>query len=396
MNHLHGETSPYLLQHADNPVDWYPWSEEAFARAKRENKPVFLSIGYSTCHCATSWPARASRMRKPPACSTLILSPSRWIGEERPDIDSVYMAVCQAFTGSGGWPTSLFLTPDQKPFFAGTYFPPRARHGLIGFRDLLRTIARQWADNRPALLHSAEDALAQLSSAMPPAGEAAPHSDLPERAVGWFSAAYDEEYGGFGDAPKFPTPHNLLFLLAYSKLKAHDRTLRMAETTLTQMRRGGIFDQIGYGFSRYSTDRYFLAPHFEKMLYDNALLILAYAAAYAATGSAAHLDTAEKTADYVLREMTSPAGRVLRGSGRRQRRRGGAVLPVPLRRTSHLAGRRKRAGVQRVLRHHAAGELRRGQHPQPPAPDRPRRRFRRRAAGRAHLPPGAGLPSFGR
>lgn len=308
MNHLHGETSPYLLQHADNPVDWYPWSEEAFARAKRENKPVFLSIGYSTCHWCHVMARESFEDEETARLLNAHFIAVKVDREERPDIDSVYMAVCQAFTGSGGWPTSLFLTPDQKPFFAGTYFPPQARHGLIGFRDLLRTIARQWADNRPALLHSAEEALAQLSSAMPPAGEAAPHSDLPERAVGWFSAAYDEEYGGFGDAPKFPTPHNLLFLLAYSKLKAHDRTLRMAETTLTQMRRGGIFDQIGYGFSRYSTDRYFLAPHFEKMLYDNALLILAYAAAYAATGSAAHLDTAEKTADYVLREMTSPAG----------------------------------------------------------------------------------------
>ena len=237
MNHLHGETSPYLLQHADNPVDWYPWSEEAFARAKRENKPVFLSIGYSTCHWCHVMARESFEDEETARLLNAHFIAVKVDREERPDIDSVYMAVCQAFTGSGGWPTSLFLTPDQKPFFAGTYFPPRARHGLIGFRDLLRTIARQWADNRPALLHSAEDALAQLSSAMPPAGEAAPHSDLPERAVGWFSAAYDEEYGGFGDAPKFPTPHNLLFLLAYSKLKAHDRTLRMAETTLTQMRR---------------------------------------------------------------------------------------------------------------------------------------------------------------
>lgn len=307
MNHLHGETSPYLLQHADNPVDWYPWSDEAFARARRENKPVFLSIGYSTCHWCHVMAHESFEDEETARLLNAHFIAVKVDREERPDIDSVYMTVCQAFTGSGGWPMSLFLTPEQKPFFAGTYFPPQSRYGLTGFRDLLRTIARQWADNRPALLRSAEEVLAHLRSAVPASGEAA-DSALPGKAVRWFSDAFDETYGGFGDAPKFPTPHNLLFLLAYGKLKAHDRALRMAETTLTQMRRGGIFDQIGYGFSRYSTDRRFLAPHFEKMLYDNALLILAYAAAYAATGSAAHLDTAEKTADYVLREMTSPAG----------------------------------------------------------------------------------------
>lgn len=160
MNHLHGETSPYLLLHADNPVDWYPWSEEAFARAKRENKPVFLSIGYSTCHWCHVMARESFEDEETARLLNAHFIAVKVDREERPDIDSVYMAVCQAFTGSGGWPTSLFLTPDQKPFFAGTYFPPRARHGLIGFRDLLRTIARQWADNRPALLRSAEEALA--------------------------------------------------------------------------------------------------------------------------------------------------------------------------------------------------------------------------------------------
>lgn len=226
--------------------------------------------------------------------------------EERPDIDSVYMTVCQAFTGSGGWPTSIFLTPNQKPFFAGTYFPVVSRYGMIGFRDLLRAIAARWEEDRAELLRSSDDIIRRLKhTAAKAQGDS---RTLPDDAFRLFSDSFDEKNGGFGSAPKFPAPHNLLFLLAYSQMENSRRALSMVETTLIQMRKGGIFDQIGFGFSRYSTDRFFLAPHFEKMLYDNALLMLAYTAAYAVTRKAVFLDTAEKTAAYILREMTSPEG----------------------------------------------------------------------------------------
>ena len=226
--------------------------------------------------------------------------------EERPDIDSVYMTVCQAFTGSGGWPTSIFLTPEQKPFFAGTYFPVASQYGMIGFRDLLQAIAAKWKEDRSELLHSGDEIIRHLKhTATKAKGD---FRTLPDDAFKFFSDSFDEKNGGFGSAPKFPAPHNLLYLLAYSQMERNSRALDMAETTLIQMRKGGIFDQIGFGFSRYSTDRFFLAPHFEKMLYDNALLMLAYTTAYAVTHKAVFLDTAEKTAAYILREMTSPEG----------------------------------------------------------------------------------------
>ena len=305
-NHLIHETSPYLLQHAANPVDWYPWGEEAFSRARREQKPVFLSIGYSTCHWCHVMAHESFEDEETARLLNENFISIKVDREERPDIDSVYMAVCQTFTGSGGWPTSIFMTPEQKPFFAGTYFPVQSQYGMIGFRDLLRAISHKWQNNRSELLESAEKMIDLLKNLVTKAGPINPA--LPETAVQQFRDSYDRQYGGFGSAPKFPTPHNLLFLLAYSQFREDPQALAMASTTLTQMRKGGIFDHIGYGFSRYSTDRYFLAPHFEKMLYDNALLILAYTAAYAVTKEVQHLETAEKTAAYILREMVSPEG----------------------------------------------------------------------------------------
>lgn len=301
-NHLSGAISPYLLQHAENPVDWYPWGEEAFERARREDKPVFLSIGYSTCHWCHVMARESFEDERIAALLNARFIAVKVDREERPDVDSVYMAVCQAFTGSGGWPTSIFLTPEQKPFFAGTYFPNRSRYGRIGFQELLAVIANKWEENREELLRSADDIVGQLQRQGAEAGEINPL--LTERAFQQFSRIFDKEYGGFGDAPKFPSPHNLLFLLVYARMRENPDALKMAETTLVQMRKGGIFDHIGYGFSRYSTDRYFLAPHFEKMLYDNALLLLAYGAAYAITKKPLYRDTAEKTASYILREMT--------------------------------------------------------------------------------------------
>ncbi len=306
MNRLQHETSPYLLQHKDNPVDWYPWGQEAFQRAKAEDKPIFLSIGYSTCHWCH---VLAHESFEDPEIAALL---NRYFisikvdKEERPDIDSVYMAVCQAFTGSGGWPTSIFMTAEQKPFFAGTYFPKTSRGGMVGMRELLLEIHEAWQHDRRALLQQSETILAHLhgTAAIPQDADIA----LVQQAVESYQRIYDPKYGGFGRAPKFPTPHNLMFLLSYYERNRDEACLRMAEHTLLQMYRGGLFDHIGFGFCRYSTDKKFLVPHFEKMLYDNALLILAYCKAYAVTGTALYLQIAEKTAEYILREMTSEEG----------------------------------------------------------------------------------------
>ena len=305
-NHLQNETSPYLLEHAGNPVDWYPWGEEAFRRAREEDKPVFLSIGYSTCHWCH---VMARESFEDPETAALI---NRYFvavkvdREERPDIDSIYMAVCQAFTGSGGWPTSIFMTAEQEPFFAGTYFPRTSRGGMPGLREVLTLIHGQWEQNRPALLGQAKEMVAQLRRQ--DTAEEASGEELPERAAALYKRAYDPENGGFGMAPKFPSPHNLLFLLAYYERRGDTACLEMAEHTLTQMYRGGLFDHIGFGFCRYSTDARFLAPHFEKMLYDNALLILAFCRACEITNRELYRLAAKRTADFVLREMTSPAG----------------------------------------------------------------------------------------
>lgn len=310
-NRLKDQSSPYLLQHAENPVDWYPWGEEAFEKAEREDKPVFLSVGYSTCHWCHVMAHESFEDEETAALLNRYFVCVKVDREERPDIDSVYMTVCQALTGGGGWPMSIFMTAQQKPFYAGTYFPPDSHSGMIGFRDLLRAIAEQWQTNKTALIESAEQILSHVG-----AEDATKSSlidrELLKRAASLFSQSFDSRYGGFGTAPKFPTPHNLLFLLLYSTTEADKEEASFSRSavhkTLEQMRRGGIFDQIGFGFSRYSTDNYFLAPHFEKMLYDNALLILAYASMFKVSGEPFFLDTAEKTADYVFREMTGEAG----------------------------------------------------------------------------------------
>lgn len=306
-NQLKKSTSPYLLQHAENPVNWYMWSDEAFETAKKENKPIFLSIGYSTCHWCHVMAHESFEDEKTAEILNKHFISIKVDREERPDIDSVYMAVCQAFTGSGGWPMSIFMTWDKKPFFAGTYFPVQSRYGLPGFADLLNAIAEQWECNRAGLLKSAEDIISHLkkSESSSTSGKS---ENLIDNAVEQFKCSFDSIHGGFGRAPKFPMPHNLLFLMLYASQNPNSDTMQMVEKTLLQMRKGGIFDHIGGGFSRYSTDKYFLAPHFEKMLYDNALLIMAYSAAYSMTKNPVYLDTAKKTADYILREMTTKNG----------------------------------------------------------------------------------------
>lgn len=305
-NRLIDESSPYLQQHAYNPVNWYPWGEEAFLKAKAEDKPVFLSIGYSTCH----WCHVMARESFEDENVARLLN-ERFVSikvdrEERPDVDSIYMLVCQAFTGSGGWPASIFLTPERKPFFAGTYFPKTSKYGTVGFIDLLRALSERWKTDRTALMDSAGQIVAHLSGIKQARGEA--DETLIEAALTLFSESFDAEYGGFGAAPKFPAPHQLLFLMNYFERSGDQKALSMAETTLTQMYFGGLYDHIGYGFCRYSTDRRFLVPHFEKMLYDNALLIMAYAKAYSITKKPLYRKVAENTAAYVLREMTGPDG----------------------------------------------------------------------------------------
>lgn len=305
-NHLKHQTSPYLLQHADNPVDWYPWGEEAFEKAKAEDKPVFLSIGYSTCHWCHVMAHESFEDAKVAELLNRYFVSIKVDKEERPDIDSIYMSVCQAFTGSGGWPTTIFMTPEQKPFFAGTYFPKSARYGQIGFTELLMAVHEQWRTNREELIKASDEIIAHLNSAE--AGNRREEKQLISLAVDIYKRIFDKKNGGFGRAPKFPTPHNFLFLLAYYERSHDEEVLHMVEHSLIQMYRGGIFDHIGGGFSRYSTDAYFLAPHFEKMLYDNALLLLAYSRVYEITKNPIYRVVAEKTADYVLREMTASEG----------------------------------------------------------------------------------------
>ena len=305
-NRLQYETSPYLMQHAQNPVDWYPWCEEAFRKAREEDKPVFLSIGYSTCH----WCHVMARESFEDAQIAKLLNQYfvsiKVDREERPDVDSIYMAVCQAFTGSGGWPTSIFMTPDQKPFFAGTYFPRHSRGQMIGFEALLQVIHDMWESDRAALIQRAEAIVRHLRQSEAASNE--PSENLIESAIALYSRAYDPVYGGFGLAPKFPTPHNLLFLLACYERRGDAECLKMARHTLEQIYRGGLYDHIGFGFCRYSTDEKFLVPHFEKMLYDNALMILAYVNAFSVMREPLYLEIAERTTAWVLREMTSPEG----------------------------------------------------------------------------------------
>lgn len=308
-NHLKNQTSPYLLQHADNPVDWYPWCEEAFAKAKAEDKPIFLSIGYSTCHWCHVMAHESFENETIAALLNANFISIKVDKEERPDIDSIYMSVCQTLTGSGGWPTTIFMTPDQKPFFAGTYFPPHARWGSIGFQDLLETISDKWKQEKTALVDSANQILKFIkrNDSFASTSEHTPEQIF-EHALRIYRQTFDVVNGGFGQAPKFPSPHNLLFLMQYYKITNQTSAMEMVDKTLLQMYRGGIFDHIGGGFSRYSTDNYFLAPHFEKMLYDNALLIMAYVKAYELSQNELYLDVAGRTATYVLNEMTAPDG----------------------------------------------------------------------------------------
>jgi hypothetical protein len=307
-NRLNREKSPYLLQHSHNPVDWFPWSDEAFKKAKSENKPVFLSIGYSTCHWCHVMEKESFENEEVAELMNNTFVSIKVDREERPDIDGVYMTVCQMFTGSGGWPLTIIMTPDKKPFFAGTYFPRLDSYGRSGMLTLIPRIKDLWLTKKNEVLQSAEEITKALQSSSTIVPGEEPGEELFHKAYEEFKERYDPEFGGFGNAPKFPTPHNLIFLLRYWKRYNDSAALEMVENTLTQMRRGGIYDQIGFGYHRYSTDREWLVPHFEKMIYDQALLVPLYLEAFLATENRFYLDIAEEILTYVMRDMTSQEG----------------------------------------------------------------------------------------
>ena len=311
-NRLIFEKSPYLLQHARNPVDWFPWGAEAFQLAKRLDKPVFLSVGYSTCHWCHVMEHESFQDEEVAALMNKYFVCIKVDREERPDIDNVYMTVTQAMTGSGGWPMTIVMTPEKRPFFAGTYYPKEGRYNRPGMMQLVPRLGEAWRTQREKVLESAEEiiaALKQYSGGSPgePMGEAVLHEAFRQQKY-----RYDRTHGGFGRSPtfrpKFPTPHNLSYLLRYWKRTGNQEALDMVEYTLTRMRIGGMWDHVGFGTHRYSTDQKWLLPHFEKMLYDQAMLSIANVEAYQATGKEKYARTAREIFTYVLRDMTSPEG----------------------------------------------------------------------------------------
>ena len=309
-NALINEASPYLQQHAHNPVHWYPWGEEAFAKAKKENKPIFLSIGYATCHWCHVMEKEDFEDEEVATAMNKTFISIKVDREERPDIDQVYMQVAQMMNGSGGWPLNILMTPDKKPFYAGTYIPKYSRNGRVGMLDLSAKVGQLWQQDREKLEQSAGKITELLATR---SGEQSTPSDmdvskLAKKAVDDLKQSFDTEHGGFGSAPKFPSPHKLLFLLRQAQKNQDDKSLLMVEETLDAMRAGGLFDQIGFGFHRYSTDTEWLLPHFEKMLYDQAMLMMAYTEAYQLTGHARHAKVVREIAEYVLRDMRDKTG----------------------------------------------------------------------------------------
>jgi uncharacterized protein YyaL (SSP411 family) len=308
-NRLARETSPYLLQHAHNPVDWYPWGEEAFARAKAEDKPILLSVGYSACHWCHVMERESFENADTAAVMNRHFVNVKVDREERPDVDHIYMQAVQTMTGQGGWPMTVFLTPDGTPFYGGTYFPPADRHGLPGFPRLLQALAEAWTNRRADVLDNGRQLAGSLGQESRLRAAGAPLGDeILFSAFQGVSAQFDEEHGGLGGAPKFPQPMIWEFVLRFARRSDNPYARRMVHTTLVKMARGGMYDQLGGGFARYSVDLLWLVPHFEKMLYDNAQLASLYLHAWRAFADPECRRIAEETLDYVLREMTDPSG----------------------------------------------------------------------------------------
>jgi uncharacterized protein len=305
-NRLINEKSPYLLQHAHNPVDWFPWCDEAFEKSKKENKPVFLSIGYSTCHWCHVMEKESFEDPEVAQLMNEAFVSIKVDREERSDLDHVYMTVCQMMTGSGGWPLTIVMTPEKRPFFAATYVPKGSRFGRTGMMELVPRIRDIWRTRQREVLESAEN----ITAAIQGIEREAPGEDLDRSVLDLaytdLAKRFDATYGGFSGAPKFPTPHNFFFMLRYWKRTGDSKALMMVEKTLQEMRHGGIYDQVGFGFHRYSTDREWLVPHFEKMLYDQAMLAMTYIDTFQATGKETYGSTAKEIFAYVLRDMRSP------------------------------------------------------------------------------------------
>ena len=308
VNRLAKESSPYLLQHKNNPVDWYPWGDEAFQKALELNKPIFLSIGYSTCHWCHVMEEESFEDEQVAQLLNDNFISIKVDREERPEIDHLYMTVCQAMTGKGGWPLTIIMTPDKYPFFAGTYFPKKGRMGRPGMIELLPAISDAWVNKKDELIQSANQIKKYLiDSNNKELGDQLNQSIL-TNTNSQFINRYDKTHGGFGTKPKFPSPHNLIYLLRYHNMSGDKTSLLMVEKTLQEMRLGGIFDHVGFGFHRYSTDTEWILPHFEKMLYDQAMLTLAYTEAYQITNNQLYKDTAEEILYYVQRNMTDKRG----------------------------------------------------------------------------------------
>ncbi|MBI6871471.1 thioredoxin domain-containing protein [Clostridium aciditolerans] len=309
-NILINEKSPYLLQHAHNPVNWYPWGEEAFSKAKAEDKPIFLSIGYSTCH----WCHVMERECFEDEDVAKVLNENfisiKVDREERSDIDSIYMTFCQAYTGSGGWPLTIIMTPEKKPFFAGTYFPKESKYGRPGLIELLDSIYDMWSKDKKRLINYSLEMIDQIKreTEIEIDENNKINESVIKETIESLKQFFDKRYGGFSRVPKFPTPHNMYFLLEYYIKTEDKKALNMVEETLKHMYKGGIFDHVGFGFSRYSTDEKWLVPHFEKMLYDNALLSLIYTKTYEITGKELYKRIAEKIYTYMINNMISPEG----------------------------------------------------------------------------------------
>ena len=307
-NRLINEKSPYLLQHAYNPVDWYSWGEEAFEKARNENKPIFLSIGYSTCHWCHVMAHESFEDEEVAGLMNRTFVCIKVDREERPDIDNIYMTVCQIILGRGGWPLNIIMTPYMKPFFAGTYIPKKSRFSQTGMLELVPRIEEIWHRQHEEVLESAEKITLTIQNMVSESAGEGIEEVIMEEAYEELLNSFDSENGGFDKAPKFPTPHKIFFLLRYWRRSGNPEALHMVEHTLDNMYRGGIHDHLGSGFHRYSTDKMWIIPHFEKMLYDQALIAAAYTEAYQVTGKKLYKGTAEGTLDYVLRDLTSPEG----------------------------------------------------------------------------------------
>ncbi|HEV3400317.1 MAG TPA: thioredoxin domain-containing protein [Acidimicrobiales bacterium] len=311
MNRLANETSPYLQQHKDNPVDWYPWGEEALARARAEDKPILLSVGYAACHWCH---VMAHESFEDPTTAELmneLFVNVKVDREERPDVDAIYMEAVQAMSGHGGWPMTVFLTPDGEPFFGGTYFPPEPKMNMPAFSQVCQAVAELWRERRPDVMAQAKgmaEALGRVVSSLAPAGGDRPGLEAVRAARDALAARFDNQYGGFGRAPKFPQPDQLELLLRHHVREGDDVSLARVTMTLDAMASGGIYDHLGGGFHRYSVDERWLVPHFEKMLYDQALLARAYLHAWQVTGEARYLQVLSETVDYVRRDLRHPEG----------------------------------------------------------------------------------------